>query len=536
MLVVIGGVFVAFGGIFWLFNVRRIRSKFVNSETGDLIPGSDNLPMFDYIFHGFMGRNTLAPFGDFELSFFLGFPCVLVSEPKIIKELVKGNGLKEFDKGELTLAGVEPIAGRQNLFSSDGHLWQHQRGIINPAFRPASMRLLIGTVVSTVNETVSKWFNDGKAPDDISVTISNLTLEIICRSAFGIEGPESQGNINQTIAEAYKTILNSLMLKMLGLGFFGSDKALADAAGQIEKLAQEGMPLMLIICLLFVFDLSYSFVQWLVLDSSRAKAQNGMDDSSLIALLVSARQTNEITEITQDADSEAIQGRLHGKSSLTDREIIDNIKVFLFAGHDSTTSTILWILYLLALHPSYQDKVMQEMRDHNVECRSDSPEEAATKLTLDNLKQLTFSQCIIKETLRLFPPAWAINRSPKQDLVVGGYVIPKGTSIMINTLRLHRREDLGWDKPFDFVPERWLTDQPCHEKSSFCYMPFGGGPRSCVGQPLAEAELWVVVVKILSQFEAVIVGPVPKECEIDFFAGSTIRPKNVKNLRLVKRN
>lgn len=273
-----------------------------------------------------------------------------------------------------------------------------------------------------------------------------------------------------------------------------------------------------------------------VLDASRAKAQQGLDDSSLIALLVSARQTNEITEIALDAESESTHASLHGKSSLTDREIIDNIKVFLFAGHDSTTSTILWILYLLALYPSYQDKVLQEIREHGMECRSDRADEAAEKLTLEKLKQLTFLQCVIKETLRLYPPAWAINRSPKKDLLVGGYVVPKGTSIMINTLRLHRREDLGWEKPFDFVPERWLTEQPCQEKSNFCYMPFGGGPRSCVGQPLAEAELWVVIVKVLSQFESVIVGTVPKDCEIDFFAGSTIRPKNVKNLRLVQRN
>ena len=105
---------------------------------------------------------------------------------------------------------------------------------------------------------------------------------------------------------------------------------------------------------------------------------------------------------------------------------------------------------------------------------------------------------------------------------------------MINTLRLHRREDLGWSRPFDFVPERWETEEPHYLKSAFCYMPFGGGPRTCVGQPLAEVEVLAVVSAVLGKFRPVIEKG-PRDCEIDFFAGATIRPKNARNLRLLAR-
>ena len=81
----------------------------------------------------------------------------------------------------------------------------------------------------------------------------------------------------------------------------------------------------------------------------------------------------------------------------------------------------------------------------------------------------------------------------------------EGTSIMINTLRLHRREDLGWSRPFDFVPERWETEEPHYLKSAFCYMPFGGGARMCVGSSFAMTEAKIIVVMVLQQFNVTLV-------------------------------
>lgn len=219
----------------WYYHVRKIRSKFVNKLSGKLIGGSDNFPFVDYFIHGFMGRNTTAPYGDFELSFFLGFPVVMISDPKVIKELMKGAAVKDFDKGELTLAGVEPFAGRQNLFSSDGLLWQHQRSIINPAFRPMYIQMLTKNVVITIENTIKYWESKKYAPDNLISDISNLTLSIICRAAFGI----ADSYDNDKIFAYYKNLLNCLIFKMLGLGYF-VDGSLNQAAIGIESIAVKG--------------------------------------------------------------------------------------------------------------------------------------------------------------------------------------------------------------------------------------------------------------------------------------------------------
>ena len=231
--VVAGGAAVISLG--WYIHVRKIRSKFVNNTTGQLIAGSNNFPFVDYILHGFSGRNMLAPYGEFELSLTLGFPVVMVSDPGIVKELLKGNGVKDFDKGELTLSGVEVIAGRQNLFSLDGTSWQHMRGVIDPAFRPNLIRLLTDTVSSTVDKQIKKW--KISPPTNIYEAISNLTLDIICQSAFGIANDNSAAH---PVMDSYKILLNGLMMKMLGLGFLVQSK-LDAASSHIESITQDGM-------------------------------------------------------------------------------------------------------------------------------------------------------------------------------------------------------------------------------------------------------------------------------------------------------
>lgn len=485
----------------WNVRVRKIRSQFINKTTGKQMPGSNNPPMIDYFIYGFDGRNQTAPFGDFELSFMLGFPIVMVSEPNIIKELMKGNGVKDYDKGEMTLAGVEVIAGRQNLFSLDGLDWHHLRGIINPAFRPAVMRLLTSAIVSTTQDKMSKWKMDGKFPDDISSAINNLTLDIICRSAFG--GIENDGSDNHPVLFLYEDLMKNLIWKTLGLGFFfASEKKIANASDGINQIALK------------------------VLENCRANKSldSSIQTTSLISLLLASESSADTyTDVGLPRPS------TNTSSKLTDQQIIDNIKIFLFAGHDSTATTIIWVLYMLALHPAYDAQILTELPATSSTC------------TYDTLHALTVLQCVLKETLRLFPPAWTINRSPKtHDCVLGGYSVPKGTAVMINTLRLHRREDIGWDRPLEFIPERWLPENAVssvHQlKSSFCYLPFGGGPRTCVGQPLAELEMLTVLSHLLLEYRPTVIGGVKENgWAINYFAGATIRPKNVANLRLIAR-
>lgn len=145
--------------------------------------------------------------------------------------------MKDFDKGEMTLAGVELIAGRQNLFSSDGSLWQHQRLIINPAFRPNYVKSMTPIVTKVARATIESW--QIQQPDDLGNSISNLTLDIICKTAFG-QSDMGQDEESHPVAESYKIILTSLMWKMLGCGCF-ADNQLDKAKNDIERNAKRGL-------------------------------------------------------------------------------------------------------------------------------------------------------------------------------------------------------------------------------------------------------------------------------------------------------
>jgi hypothetical protein len=236
---VVGGVVAGGVGVLtllWYIRVTSIRAKYKNAE-GKLIPGSNNMPFVDYMIHGFTGRNTGAPYGDFELSFIIGFPALMVSEPSIIKELLKGNAVKDYDKGELTLSGVEVIAGRQNLFSLDGTQWQHMRLIIDPAFRPNLVRLITSSVVSVAQQTIRKWKSNPGGVDNLFDTVSNYTLDIICAAAFGLRTEDSVGN--HPIMNSYKSLLQGLLLQMIGLGFVNK-KSMEKARQDIQDMAQDG--------------------------------------------------------------------------------------------------------------------------------------------------------------------------------------------------------------------------------------------------------------------------------------------------------
>lgn len=164
------------------------------------------------------------------------------------------------------------------------------------------------------------------------------------------------------------------------------------------------------------------------MDRCRAENTTESRDSSLIGLMLFSNQDDDNSADQASKESDNRSG--NASKVLTDREIIDNIKVFLFAGHDTTASTILWVLYILALYPAHEIAAYEEVnsifpnRVYNTEV-----------VTYEKLKSMKGILRVLKETLRLFPPAWAINRSPTKDVVLNGIAIPKGTSIMINTLR-----------------------------------------------------------------------------------------------------
>lgn len=228
--------------IWWDSSCRIARNKFEHIETKKNLPGSNWLPFLDFWLHG-MDRMLKAPYGDFEVSFFLGSATVVVSEPSVIKEILKGTGIRDFEKSKVILNITSPISGKENVFTGEGLVWLHQRGILNSAFRPAYMKLLLTTMSETIDTTVGKWVNDC-APEDVASAINELSLDIICNTAFGNNSSElSEDNPAnpQSISASYKVMYDNLVYMVGGGGGFKSIKKLFDNASyHIDSVAQSG--------------------------------------------------------------------------------------------------------------------------------------------------------------------------------------------------------------------------------------------------------------------------------------------------------
>ena len=160
---------------------------------------------------------------------------------------------------------------------------------------------------------------------------------------------------------------------------------------------------------------------------------------------------------------------------LSDEDICDELIIFLFAGHDTTATTLTYALWSLGHHPEYQERVAKE-----VAALPDRP------LTPDDIPQLGYTVQVIRESLRLCPPAPTGTRMANRDVEVGGYLVPKGTMLVVGRMAVQRDPTL-WDDPLRFDPERF---SPANSKAldRWQYVPFGGGPRSCIGNHFAMLE------------------------------------------------
>ena len=193
-------------------------------------------------------------------------------------------------------------------------------------------------------------------------------------------------------------------------------------------------------------------------------------------------------------------------------QLRDECVGLVFAGHDTTASTLAWTFYILATHPTMQERVRQELYD--------TLEESETP-TLAQLEKLKYMGAVIKEVLRMYPPA-AIGRTSLLPTTVGSYSLPAGSEFFINIYAMHRSSRY-WSNPHQFDPERFLN--PLSEKESTSYLPFGGAPRSCIGMRLALIEMKIILWRTLTSCS---LEPVPGAREPAMLPSLTFHPIHIR--------
>jgi cytochrome P450 len=236
------------------------------------------------------------------------------------------------------------------------------------------------------------------------------------------------------------------------------------------------------------------------------QAVNKLDDTVYQIITARRRQATD----SGDLLSMLIQARDENETGMTDRQLRDEVMTFLLAGHETTALALSWTWHLLGQHAEVEEKLHAEIG----QVLGTRPAE------FSDLAALGYAERVIKESMRLFPPAWSLARTVISDIELGGYVIPAGANVVMSQWLMHRDERY-FPNPERFDPDRW-TGTEAQKLPRFAYFPFGGGARQCIGATFAMMEAVLLLVTIGQRFR---LRPVPGHPVIPV-PSFTLRPKH----------
>ena len=372
---------------------------------------------------------------------FLGRTNVLVSAPDAVHRVLVDNHAN-YRRSPASIRILRPITGENGLLLSEGETWRFQRRTIAPALAPRVMPMLARHIVATVNDVLPMLAaNAAEGPINLLRAIQFLTLEIAGRSMFSLE--------MRQYGTPLREMLNEYAVRFSQPKLF--DMLLPPSVPTFRGLLRRRF-----------------HKRWMRLIDAimrdRLRAPEPDTPRDLFDLLRAARDPE-----TGDGFS-AVQLR-------------DQLATLLLAGHETTAVTLFWALTLLALDPGEQQRIGDEVR--------------GAEIAMDALPGLVRTRAVVNETLRLYPPAFAIAReSIGPDRLAGVDLAPRTVVIMAPwVLHRHRRY---WRDPDAFDPDRFMPEAP--QPPRFAYLPFGAGPRVCVGAQFALTEAVLVLASIVQRF------------------------------------
>lgn len=401
---------------------------------------------------------------------------VLVNRPDYIEKILVGTN-RTFIKG---MTKPQPASGPASgkglgvigngLVVSEGELWLRQRRLIQPAFHRQQIATYGAIMVACTKKNSSRW-QVGQTLD-LQKELMQLTLQIAARCLFNVDITAGQDAIAVVTKQAMEALTDpALMLPLPTKRRREHQLALAE----LDKLLYK-----------------------LIADRRAQSSAESEASHDLLTMLVQAR----------DEDG----------SQMSPKLIRDELLTMIIAGHETTALTLTWLVYLLSQHPAVAAKLKAELQSV-----------LGDRLpTVADVNRLPYLEATIKETLRYYPVTWGLARVVNQPTTLDGYKLKKGSRVVVSPWLMHRDERF-WQAATKFQPERWLShesDQLSLEKSlpKFAYLPFGGGPRVCIGEPFARLEAIMVAATLLQRYNF---EPAPGQAApMEFKVGVTLRPKN----------
>ncbi|CAG2115328.1 unnamed protein product, partial [Medioppia subpectinata] len=431
-------------------------------------------------------------------------PAIIVSEPDLLRDITTKD-FSNFPDRRHFHTGSSPIG--QSLFLMPGNDdWKRQRSILSPAFTSGKLRAMMAQIDDISDKLVvnlNEFARKGETVD-MRKYIGAFAMDVISACAYGIN-PESINNPDHPVVTNAMKILNI----DVGVGFITSV--------MFPKLAK------LLGCEPFDIKAVKYFDELTnqILSERKTRNKYTANDKSkrrtdFIQLMIDSEETedkdNGYNSIS-DGETEAADNHqtVPKKSvgTLSADELTAQSIFFFIAGYDTTSAAITHAIYYLSEHKDCQQILYEELQTCN-------------EFTYENLSQLKYLNAVINETLRLAPSLTRVQRECLSDYKLGntGITIPKGASVEILPYALHRQADL-WPNPNDFIPDRFLN--PVHHP--YAFMPFGGGPRLCIGQRFALNEMRMCLAKLVNSMEFT---PSQNKTKLEYFNGSILMsPKSL---------
>jgi cytochrome P450 len=415
----------------------------------------DPIPLFEHLH---------ARFGPIACYRFMGKLMVFVNDPEWINEILV-NQAGSFIK-ERTLRRMKILLG-EGLITSDDPIHMRQRRIAAPAFHRQRIAGYADQMAAAAIAMRDSW-RDGEELD-ISAAMMRLSLQIIARTLFDQE-----------------------------------------VTPEVLSVADEVNAIMRLYNFLVVFPKLESFLHWPIPGIVQFRRSRARLDAIVHRMIAQRRALNR-EELEQRGDllSMLIAAQDIDASRMSDEQVRDEALTIFLAGYETVANSLAWTWYLLSQNPEARERMEREINEVL----------GARTPTLEDLSSLRYTEMVFAESMRLYPPAWAMARQATKPVQLGEYRLPPGTHIFFSQYVVHRSPEL-WDDPLSFRPERH-TPEAKAARPRFAYFPFGGGRRQCIGEGFSWMEGVLALATIPQRWRLEFIPRFPVSTQ----AKITLRPK-----------
>ncbi|XP_076882804.1 cytochrome P450 CYP72A219-like [Bidens hawaiensis] len=401
-------------------------------------------------------HKTLTALGNNCFTWMGTKPVVHVSEPTMIREVLANYSRYQKPRGGNPLTKL--LA--KGLVDAEGDQWVKHRKIINPAFHTEKLKHMIPSFYVSCGEMIDKWdkllTQESSCEVDVWPYLQTFSSDVISRTAFGSSFEEGRKIFELQREQAVLVIKAANSVYIPGSRFLPTRN---------NKRMKE-------------------------IDQQVRSSITSIINKRIVAMKAGEASHDDLLGILLDSNDKEIKQHGNNIFGLSIEDVIEECKLFYFAGQETTGNMLVWTMILLGKHLEWQTRAREEVLHVFGDKTPD----------IDGLSHLKVMNIIFNEVLRLYPPAVLLRRLVHDETKLGNLTLPAGTLIQINALILHHEKDMWGEDVNDFKPERFSEGVSKVTKGQAAYLPFGGGPRICIGQNFALLEAKIALAMILQRF------------------------------------